>query len=600
MDITFNPLRYKDIENLLKIKEQLTDKSQKDKEERAKRKIIFSDNPFPFDLLHKLEGHFKIHIKEYQSPKPDLLFKAGILKADLKEGHLDLLSAAKIAKGIAAARMDIIATKVPRLDATVKISKIDTTDLAQGIIKVSSEEFQPRKIGGALDGFAKLSSKGRSPEELVGHLSGKINLVMEEGYIGNLTDVNARLAITANNPGHILATFNLNPGPLPTLKFTTNLVYQNNTLTSKDYKFSFGKTYAYGDFTLRRGNVPLISMDTTFNPLRYQDIEHLLKIKKQLTNKSKKSKQKQTERKTLFDDNPLPFNILHKYQGHLRIYIKKYQSPKPDLLFKRGILKANLEEGHLNLISAAKIAKGIAAARIDIIATKVPRLDATVKISKIDTTDLARRAIRRVPSKMLRPKKMIGGKLDGFARLESTGHSTEELASHLSGRIELTMQDGYISSLITEAMHFDILEAAVVWLANNPSTDINCMLAATNIDSGKVSTNPIFLSSDDANIIGSGTANLEKETLYYVFRSFPKDFSITGASLPVVIKGSLLHPKLDLITKNILLTAASIILDPIISSIKDIFTDTNPKRCQNLFNEIKRIEKKSEVSPNRH
>jgi hypothetical protein len=66
----------------------------------------------------------------------------------------------------------------------------------------------------------------------------------------------------------------------------------------------------------------------------------------------------------------------------------------------------------------------------------------------------------------------------------------------------------------------------------------------------------------------------------------------------VIIEGSLLHPKIDVVTKHVVLTVITAILEPIISGIEDIFTTINPsKKCQSLFDEIKRIQKKSKVPP---
>ncbi|MGR6035940.1 MAG: hypothetical protein ACU4EQ_11950 [Candidatus Nitrosoglobus sp.] len=598
MDTTFNPLRYEDIENLIKINNQLKAGAKENTKERNGRKVNFN-NPLPFNILHKFEGNIKIYIKEYQSPKPDFLFKAGILKANLKEEHLNLISAAKIAKGIIAARVDAIAAKVPRLDTTVKISKINIADLTQGTIsKVSSEEqLQPKSIGGKLDGYAKLKSSGYSPEDLISHLSGKIKMIMQEGYIGSLTDVNAQLSILAKNPNHIHTIFDLNSAPLSPVKLIADLAYQNNTLTTNDYKLSLGKTYAYGNFSFRRGRVPFISMDTTFNPLRYADIEKLTKVKEQLTGAPHKEK-KHSGKKSFINNNPVPFNILHKFEGDVKIYIKEYQSPHPSLLFKSGIIKANLEEGRLKLLSAAKIAKGIIAVRVGAIAEKIAHLDAIIKVSRVDVTAFAKKAVHQKPPAPLKPKKVIGGRLDGFAELKSKGYSTKDFIDHLDGNMKLAMGSGHVGSLITTALSLHIPEAVISWIQKNPPNDINCMLVTNKINNGKVNTPTILISSNKANIIGSGTANLRKETLRYTFRSFPKDFSIKAGLPTVVIEGNFLHPKLGVTTKHVILTAIDAILEPIVANIEDVFTNINSnEKCRKLFDEIKRIQKKSKISP---
>jgi uncharacterized protein involved in outer membrane biogenesis len=420
---------------------------------------------------------------------------------------------------------------------------------------------------------------------------------MQEGYIGSLTDVNTQLSILAKNPDHIHAIFDLNSADLSPVKLIADLAYQNNTLTAKDYKLSLGKTYAYGNFSFRRGRVPFISMDTTFNPLRYADIEKLTKVKKQLTGAPHREK-KHSGKKSLINNNPVPFNILHKFEGDVKIYIKEYQSPHPSLLFKSGIIKANLEEGRLKLLSAAKIAKGIIAVRVGAIAEKIAHLDATIKVSRVDVTAFAKKAVHQKPPAPLKPKKVIGGRLDGFADLKSKGYSTKDFIDHLDGNMKLAMGSGHVGSLITTALSLHIPEAVISWIQKNPPNDINCMLVTNKINNGKVNTPTILISSNKANIIGSGTANLRKETLRYTFRSFPKDFSIKAGLPTVVIEGNFLHPKLGVTTKHVILTAIDAILEPIVANIEDVFTNINSnEKCRKLFDEIKRIQKKSKISP---
>jgi hypothetical protein len=164
--------------------------------------------------------------------------------------------------------------------------------------------------------------------------------------------------------------------------------------------------------------------------------------------------------------------------------------------------------------------------------------------------------------------------------------------------MKLAMGSGHVGSLITTALSLHIPKAVISWIQKNPPADINCMLVSTHINNGKVNTPTILISSDRANIVGSGTANLRKETLRYTFRSFPKDFSIKAALPIVVIEGSFLHPKIGVVTKHIVLTAITAILEPIITGIEDIFTNINSnKRCRKLVDEIKRIQKKSKVPP---
>src|SRR5699024_6780112 len=160
-----------------------------------------------------------------------------------------------------------------------------------------------------------------------------------------------------------LTRFKLKPGSLPSFKLTTNLNYQHHEFTLKNCKLLLGGTQAFGKFSYQMGHLPFISTDIVFDPLRRKDIENALEIKNKLTSTPQKSREK-WDKNEIFN-NPLPFNLLHKFEGYFKIHIKEYRSPEPDSLFKAGMIKAHLREGHLQLTSAAKIAKGTIAASVD-------------------------------------------------------------------------------------------------------------------------------------------------------------------------------------------------------------------------------------------
>src|SRR5699024_856999 len=119
------------------------------------------------------------------------------------------------------------------------------------------------------------------------------------GRISENNNVRSLLIVSAKDPSYTLATFGLTPGPLPSFKFATDLVYKKNALTFKNFKLLLGKTYAHGNFSFRRGKMPFISMDIIFNPLRYKDIKNLLpETEYQSTAALKANSKNHTKRRT--------------------------------------------------------------------------------------------------------------------------------------------------------------------------------------------------------------------------------------------------------------------------------------------------------------
>jgi uncharacterized protein involved in outer membrane biogenesis len=73
-------------------------------------------------------------------------------------------------------------------------------------------------------------------------------------------------------------------------------------------------------------------------------------------------------------------------------------------------------------------------------------------------------------------------------------------------------------------------------------TKIECMVSDFGLTDGQVDTKTFLLATAEANILGSGTVDLQTEKLNLALRTEATHFSIGSFSTPINITGTLKHP----------------------------------------------------------
>ncbi|QBQ54022.1 AsmA family protein [Nitrosococcus wardiae] len=315
-----------------------------------------------------------------------------------------------------------------------------------------------------------------------------------------------------------------------------------------------------------------------------------------------KAKEKEVEKEKLFDDDPIGSLIPGGLELYLHTKIEKFIGGDWARTIQGG-------EGHLAIkgerlalypVRVRMLGGDLAIEGLIDQSDKLTEANLKIKVDDFELNKISGALANLDNDNELNVDEVIGGNFDMVASLHFSGNSPQGMASSLTGDLNAVMEDGYMGSLLVEALQLDVTEAFASWLADNPKTEINCMVALFNINSGRMTTQAVVINTDDSNIIGSGVVNLDNESVDYTLVARAKDFSITGAPINMEIEGDLINPKLDIggDEDSLLEVAADAVITPIVEGFKEIFGENDGSekltRCARFRDEIARIQRQAE------
>ncbi len=135
------------------------------------------------------------------------------------------------------------------------------------------------------------------------------------------------------------------------------------------------------------------------------------------------------------------------------------------------------------------------------------------------------------------------GTVGGSAHLIATGNSIAEMLGHGDGHMQLFMnRGGDINALLVDLAGLQVGDAVLSALGVPQKTNIQCLVSDFTLEDGQLDTKALLLATTEANILGSGTADLTDETLNLRLWTEATHFSIGSLSTPINIHGTLKNP----------------------------------------------------------
>jgi uncharacterized protein involved in outer membrane biogenesis len=135
------------------------------------------------------------------------------------------------------------------------------------------------------------------------------------------------------------------------------------------------------------------------------------------------------------------------------------------------------------------------------------------------------------------------GTVGGSAYLTGTGNSVAAILGGGNGHAALYLQNGAdVSALLVDLAGLQVGDAVLSALGIPNKTTIQCMVSDFALTNGLVDTKTFLLATKEANILGSGTANLSTQKLDLSLWTEATHFSIGSLSTPINIKGTLKNP----------------------------------------------------------
>src|SRR3546814_13759312 len=102
------------------------------------------------------------------------------------------------------------------------------------------------------------------------------------------------------------------------------------------------------------------------------------------------------------------------------------------------------------------------------------------------------------------------------------GNSVAAMLGDGDGSLKLFMSGGDISALLVNLAGLDLGNSLISALGLPRRAEMRCMIVDMALHDGQVKTNTLLFATSAANLLGSGSLELNKETVEYKIRTQPK------------------------------------------------------------------------------
>ena len=149
----------------------------------------------------------------------------------------------------------------------------------------------------------------------------------------------------------------------------------------------------------------------------------------------------------------------------------------------------------------------------------------------------------RVEQLITQGGKPLEGVLDARLKATGAGNSVHKAAGSADGRMVVVMPAGMIRQSFAELMGIDATKGLFMLLSKDPhQTEVRCAIADFSIHNGVMQAQNITFDTGVVLVNGSGTVNLNDESMKFTFKGKPKKFRLVRINAPIIIGGHLTAP----------------------------------------------------------
>lgn len=140
----------------------------------------------------------------------------------------------------------------------------------------------------------------------------------------------------------------------------------------------------------------------------------------------------------------------------------------------------------------------------------------------------------------------LSGQARGGVGVGGSGFSIKEILAHSDGEVQLLMEGGQINRTIVAGLGLDLLRLFGSFIGATPeNVPLHCSLVNLEIRDGMVTTRPLIIDTEIAQLGGEGTVNLETEAIDISLTAQPKKTPLLTDLTGIAISGTLAKPQLE-------------------------------------------------------
>jgi uncharacterized protein involved in outer membrane biogenesis len=242
---------------------------------------------------------------------------------------------------------------------------------------------------------------------------------------------------------------------------------------------------------------------------------------------------KDSQKRRLFSDAPLPFDALKKVDADIVLKAKNIHAR--DARLKFGHLALKLEDSDLSIDKLEATYKQTKiSGNLNISPGAPPRVAAQFLVQGFNLGDFL---------KEIGKSDQVRAIVDIAAHGKSRGDSVNSLMTHLDGAFGAVMGPGYLTKYL-DLLALDLSQKVIpIWGRHKKANEINCAVVQFDIKKG-VATSTAFVFDTQIGILSAlGDINLGTEQVNFLLNPRPKDFSLVSLSTKLRVSGTLMDPK---------------------------------------------------------
>ncbi|MEX1347113.1 MAG: AsmA family protein [Desulfobacterales bacterium] len=241
---------------------------------------------------------------------------------------------------------------------------------------------------------------------------------------------------------------------------------------------------------------------------------------------------KEMQKRRLFSDNPLPFDVLKKVDADILMKARNIHAKDARLEF--GQLTLKLQDGDFSIDRLeATYRQTKISGNLHINSSSPPQVATKFIVQGLNLGELL---------KETGVSDQVRANLDIAAHLKSRGDSVYSLMANLDGSIGAVMGEGYLTryldllsvGLTSKVIHF--------WGEHKKGGEIRCAVVQFDVNSGTATSKAFVFDTEAGVLTGEGDINLGTEKVNFLLVPKPRDLGLSFWT-KLRVSGSVMDPK---------------------------------------------------------
>jgi AsmA family protein len=239
----------------------------------------------------------------------------------------------------------------------------------------------------------------------------------------------------------------------------------------------------------------------------------------------------------LLSDAMLSLNVLRRGEAVVNFHAHRVDVGR--LPLTEVAANATIDHSVLTVAPlSAQVLGGTGTVHLRLDATKdVPAANADLKITNLQLGQIIHKDLSQPP---------IEGLMQARMTITGSGSSVHQVAASANGTVKLQVLNGAIRESVAELTGIDLRGLGLWASKNKQDVPLRCAFADFKAQNGTLIAQTLVLDTAPVLITGDGQIHLESEALDLVVRGHPKSVRLLRLRAPVMLRGTLGHPSVDI------------------------------------------------------